>query len=234
MAIASGVLVDSHEVLRCAQDDGTIGGNHAYRRGDVLHRLLHDAGGTRHGAGGTRLRIGVGARALAHPADAQVGMAGRRRAAQEVLRRHGSVRDPDGRGRRHQKAEGRHRRLPGQPARSHPDRQGGGLDRPAFRRALPVRRRQRLEPGRDGEPRHQLREPPQAGARAHRGHEGDLDQVQGRVSRRDGEVRSHDGLAQAGPEAASADPGRRRLSLRRAPRRALRRRLDAAAPAQGL
>ncbi len=37
-----------------------------------------------------------------------------------------------------------------------------------------------------------------------------------------------DGLAQAGPEAASADPGRRRLPLRRAPRRALRRRLDAA------
>ena len=32
--------------------------------------------------------------------------------------------------------------------------------------------------------------PPQAGARAHRGDEGDLDQVQARVSRRDGQFRS--------------------------------------------
>ena len=32
--------------------------------------------------------------------------------------------------------------------------------------------------------------PPQAGARAHRGDEGDLDQVQGRVSRRAGQLRS--------------------------------------------
>ena len=76
--------------------------------------------------------------------------------------------------------------------------------------------------------------PPQAGARAHRGDEGDLDQVQGRVSRRVREFRSDDDLAQAGAEAASADPGRRRLSLRRAPRGPLRRRLDAAAHAGGL
>src|SRR4029450_14019106 len=69
---------------------------------------------------------------------------------------------------------------------------------------------------------------------AHRGHEGDLDQVEGRVSRRDGDVRSHDGLAEAVPEAAPADPGRGRLPTWRAPRRALRRRLDAAAPTQGL
>jgi len=33
----------------------------------------------------------------------------------------------------------------------------------------------RLERGRDGEPRHRFREPPQAGARACRGDEGDLD-----------------------------------------------------------
>ena len=48
------------------------------------------------------------------------------------------------------------RRLPGGAARSDPDREAGGLDRPGVRRPLPVRHRQRLEPGRDGEPRHRL------------------------------------------------------------------------------
>ena len=76
-----------------------------------------------------------------------------------------------------------------------------------------------------------VRDPPQAGARADRGDEGDLDQVQARVSRRDGQLRSDDDLAQAGAEAAPADPGRRRLPLRRAPRHPLRRRLDAASRA---
>ena len=42
-------------------------------------------------------------------------------------------------------------------------------------RPFPVRRRQWLERGRDGQPRHRFREPSQAGARACRGHEGDLD-----------------------------------------------------------
>ena len=51
-------------------------------------------------------------------------------------------------------AEGRHRRLPDQPARSDPDREAGRLARPAVRRPLPVRRRQRLEQGGDGTPRH--------------------------------------------------------------------------------
>jgi hypothetical protein len=43
-----------------------------------------------------------------------------------------------------------------------------------------------------------------------------------------------DDLAQAGAEAAPADPGRRRLPLRRAPRHPLRRRLDAAPLAAAL
>ena len=163
-----------------------------------------------------------------HPAVAQVALPERRRPAEEVLRRDGPVRGADGGGGRHQDAQGRHRHLPDRPARSDPDRQAGRLDRPDLRRALPVRRRQRLEPGRDGEPRHRLRNPPQAGARAHRGDEGDLDQVEGRVSRRVGQLRSDDDLAQAGAEAASADHRRRRLPLRRAPRHPLRRRLDAA------
>ena len=41
-------------------------------------------------------------------------------------------------------------------ARSDPDREAGGLDRSGLRRPLPVRHRQRLEPGRDGEPRHRV------------------------------------------------------------------------------
>ena len=48
--------------------------------------------------------IGVGARALAHPAVAQVAVSRRRRAAEEILRRHGPVRGADGRRRRHQDA----------------------------------------------------------------------------------------------------------------------------------
>ncbi len=70
-------------------------------------------------------------------------------------------------------------------------------------------------------------EPPQAGARACRGDEGNLDQVKGRVSWRVRELRPDDDLAEAGPETASADHRRRRLPVRRAARLALRRRLDA-------
>ena len=120
-----------------------------------------------------------------------------------------------------------HRHLPDRPARPDPDRQAGRFDRPDLGRPFPVRHRQRLERGRDGQPRHRFREPPQAGARACRGHEGNLDQVKGRVSWRVRELRPDDGLAEAGPETASADHRRRRLPVRRAARLALRRRLDA-------
>ena len=61
-------------------------------------------GGTGQGAGGTRLRIGVVARALPHPVIAQVGVPRRRRPAEEILRRDGPVRGADGRRRRHQDA----------------------------------------------------------------------------------------------------------------------------------
>ena len=67
------------------------------------------------------------------------------------------------------------RHLPDRSARPDPDRQAGRLDRSSLGRPFPVRRRQRLERGRDGQPRHRFRQPPQAGARACRGHEGDLD-----------------------------------------------------------
>src|SRR3977135_3662050 len=70
-------------------------------------------------------------------------------------------------------------------------------------------------------------EPPQAGTRAYRGHEGNLDQVKGRVSWRVRELRPDDDLADAGPETASADHGWRRLPVRRAASPELRQRLDA-------
>ena len=56
--------------------------------------------------------------------------------------------------------------------------------RPALRRPLPVRRRRRLEPRGDGEPRHRLPHPLHAHARERRGDEGDLDRGRGRVPRR--------------------------------------------------
>ena len=46
--------------------------------------------------------FGVVARALAHPAQPRIGLPERRRAAEEILRRHGSVRGADGGGRGHQ------------------------------------------------------------------------------------------------------------------------------------
>src|SRR6202011_1528205 len=67
---------------------------HGFRRGDLLHRLLDGTGRARPGAGGARLRVALGARALAYPALARLRVPGWRRAAQEVLRRDGSLRYP--------------------------------------------------------------------------------------------------------------------------------------------
>jgi alkanesulfonate monooxygenase SsuD/methylene tetrahydromethanopterin reductase-like flavin-dependent oxidoreductase (luciferase family) len=68
-----------------------------------------------------------------------------------------------------------------------------------------------------------VRNPLQADARADRGDEGDLDQVQGLLSRRHGQFSRDAGLAQTDAEALPADPGRRRLSAGRAPSDPLRR-----------
>ncbi len=155
----------------------------------------------------------------------------RRRAAETLLRRDGPVRDADRGGDGDDDAEGRHRRLPDRAARSDPDGEAGGLDRPGLERPLRVRRRQRLEPGRDGEPRHRVRHAPQAGARADRGDEGDLDAVEAGISRRVRRFRPDDGLAETGAEAAPADRRGRRVPVFRAPRHPLRRRLDAAGDA---
>ena len=206
----------------------TEGIHHAFRRVDVLHRLLDDFRRIGPGARGTRLRIRLGSRALAYPDLAALAMGRRWRTAEAVRRRDGSIRDPHRGGDGDEDAETRHRRLPGEPARHDPDRQAGRLDRPGLRRALPVRHRHRLECRGDGGPRHGVRHPRQAGARAHRGDEGDLDQIEGRVSWRAGQLPRDDGLAEAGAEAAPADHRRRRLSAGGAACRALWRRLDSA------
>src|SRR5215469_3569869 len=74
------------------------GGKDGFWRGDVLHRLFDDPGGARPGAGGTRLRVGVGARTLAHPQHAQNIACIGRRAREALLRRDGPVRHTDGDG----------------------------------------------------------------------------------------------------------------------------------------
>ena len=107
-------------------------------------------------------------------------------------------------------------------------RQAGGEPRPDLQRPLPVRHRRRLERGGDGRPRHRLQGAVRGDARARRGHARDLDQVEARVRGPLREVRTHDDVAEAGAEAASAGHRRRRLSLWRAARDRLRRRLGAA------
>ena len=146
------------------------GSGDADRRGDVLHRLFDEPGRSGAGARGARLRVGLGAGALAYPAIAQDAVPRRRRPAEAVLRRDGPVRQPVIGRRRDEDDQGRDRRLSGDPARHDPDRQAGRLARPGIERPLPVRHRRRLEPGRDGGPRHGLCGPLQEDARADRGH----------------------------------------------------------------
>ena len=133
-------------------------------------------------AGGSRLRIALAARAQPYPLDPPVALSGRRRAAQEILRRHGPLRRAGRRCGRHDAPEDRHRHLPGAAARPDPDRQVGRHRRPDLEGQVPVRGRRGLECRRDGRPRHRLQEPQQGHARAHRGHARDLDQDQARVS----------------------------------------------------
>ena len=74
----------------------------------------------------------------------------RRRAAARVLAHLRSVRRADRRRRGDRATAGRDRHLPGRRARPDHDREGGGDARPALWRALPVRRRRRLERRGDG------------------------------------------------------------------------------------
>ena len=119
------------------------------------------------------------------------------------------VRRADRGRRRDGEAAGRDRHLPRDRARPDHHREGGREPRPALRRAVPVRRRRRLEPRGDGEPRHRPAPALLADARAGRGDEGDLDPGRGRVPRRARRLRPHLVVAEAGAEAAPADPRRR-------------------------
>ena len=121
-----------------------------------------------------------------------------------------------------QNDQARHRRAARAATRHDPDRETRGLHRSGQPGPLPVRHRRRLESGRDGEPRNGVQKPFQAGAREHRGDEGDLDQAEGRVSRRVRQFRSDDGVAEAGAETTSAHPCRRGLPARRPARDPLR------------
>ena len=73
--------------------------------------------------------------------------------------------------------------------------------------------------------RHRLHQPHAEDARADGGNEGDLDQGDGRLRRRDRQGSADADLAQAGAEAAPADPAGRRVSLGGATRGSLWRRM---------
>ena len=116
------------------------------------------------------------------------------------------------------------------PARSDRHRQGGLVHRPALERPLPVRRRQRLEPGRDREPRHRLQ------ASRHKLARERIEAMKTIWAEEEPEyhgefveLRQDEAVAQACAEAASADHRRRRLPLCRPARDPLRRRLDSRA-----
>ena len=146
-----------------------------------LARVLEERGFDRSGRRSTRISR-----------FAQNAFSRRRRFAEGILRRDGPVRGAGGGQPGHQDHQVRHRRAARAAARRDPDRQAGRLDRPGQPGTLPVRRRRRLEPGRDGKPRHRLRQPLQADARIHRGDEGDLDEGTRGISRRVRQFRPDD------------------------------------------
>ena len=105
------------------------------------------------GAGGSRLRLAVRARAHPYSAQPEDALPRRRRAAQALRPHARSVRGAGLRGGGDEEAEGRHRHLPGAAARADRHRQGDRQPRPALGRPLRVRHRRRLERRRDGESR---------------------------------------------------------------------------------
>ena len=122
------------------------------------------------------------------------------------------------------------RHLPDHRARPDHHREGGREHRPPLRRPRGVRRRRRLEPRGDGQPRHGSDPPLLAHARARRGDEGDLDCRRGQLPRRARELRAHLVVPQAGPAAAPAGGDRRQRREGARPRAPLRRRVGAPAP----
>ena len=147
---------------------------------------------------GARLRVAGLRRAHPHPGQPRVPLPRRRRAAAQV---HGDARPlrRADRGRRgDHPAAGRQRHRPGDRARPDHHRQRGRLDRRPLRRALRVRRRRRLEPRGDGQPRHRPAHPDAPLRRAGRSDEGDLDRARGELPRRVRQLRPHLLRAEAG------------------------------------
>ena len=78
-------------------------------------------------------------------------------------------------------AADRQRHLPGDRARPDRHRQGGRERRPPLRGSPGLRRRRRLEPRGDAQPRHRPPHPHETDGRAGRGDEGDLDRGRGHL-----------------------------------------------------
>ena len=115
------------------------------------------------------LRVPAVPRAHPHPRRPRDPVSGGRRAAARVQPHVRPVRRADGRRDRDRAAPDRDRDLPGDRARPDRHRQGGRVARPALGRAVPVRRRRRLERRGDAQPRHRPLEAVRDHARADRG-----------------------------------------------------------------
>src|SRR5215472_3103059 len=134
----------------------TRGHAHGLWSGDFLYGLFYGTSRACTRARGAWLRVALGPRALAHPAVTPIAVSTGWRAAEEVLRRHGPIRDADSSGCRYHPAEGGHGHLPGRAARSDPDGEAGGESRPDLWRTLSVWYWRGLERRGDGRPRHHV------------------------------------------------------------------------------
>ena len=153
-----------------------------------------------------RLRVDFLSRAYAYPRFAKNAVARRRRLAERVLAYARSVRRA-GRGRGgHQEAQTRHRRMPGDRARSDRAREGSRVARHDFRRPRDFRNRRGLERRGDGESRRAVQEALENGQGKDPRDARDLDQRGGRVSRRVRELRSDLVVSQTGAGGRPAGP----------------------------
>ena len=145
------------------------------RRRGLPHRRDAAARRGRAAVRGARLRVAVVPRAHAHPGLARDALSGRRRPALDVLALAGPVRRADRRRDGDHRAAARHRDLPRDRARPDHHGQGGRVAGPAQRRASRVRRRRRVEPRGDAQPRHRSAHAHGGHGRARRGDQDDLD-----------------------------------------------------------
>ena len=173
-------------ITRRGMDATLLRSRHGHRPRHLPHRQGHSARRTRPRSRGQGLPLAVVPRALAHPGIASytLGWAGGcTAAARGVLAHARPVPRPGCRCSRHHVDQVGHGYHPGGPARSAVAGEGGGHARPVVERSLPVRRRVRLEPRGDGEPRRRHRPSPQGGARKDPGLQGTVDPRRGQLRR---------------------------------------------------